>query len=245
MRRKVMTAAFALMLAVAMTGCGGRSSVSTVEEITQAQESETQATQPEEITTQMAQEVTGEVQTKTEKKKAIELFPGEKKLVDIKMGDCVEKEQKVLCSVKMPSSYMISAMYNDAEGNQTAISGVSASDNLSDVIERGSMDSSEEVLNHVVLMAHEGYNNYTYTIKKTDKERSLEEGLTDCLNIKRKDDHKAYVGNANGQDGMTYAFVCQIDDAHSLIIGYSGDLAEEVSLENYGTLCSKLVTFEK
>lgn len=161
-------------------------------------------------------------------------------LVDVKMGIFEDGKQKALCTVKIPTNYIVSSLYMDQNGEHQTMSSTNANI-VSNVIKNGGFDNPNEIPDTIVLDGEGG--NYSFAIGKSDivSVQSEKEYAPGGIDIVSNSIHKAYI-HKSVKGTFDYVFVYDINDKWSLVLQYKGDLMDKISLQKFGQELYKLIT---
>lgn len=241
MKKKLLMVTFCLM--VALTACSNKKA-----EESQPAETETTETQEEEETKPEEEESVpdeqgGNAEGAAGEKNETSVYVGADLVADVAMGSCIDGKQTALCTVKIPTNYIIASLYLDENGERQSmaetdgklVSEVAAGD--------GSLANSTEVPDTVVLTAQGSVDNkYTFAIvdSETISIESEKEYAPGGIDVNTGNGHDAYVYAANGQ--FDVVLVYEINEDWTLLIQNSGQLKDEMSIEEIGQEFYKVVT---
>lgn len=170
------------------------------------------------------------------------VYVGSEFLADVTMGTCIDGNQSALCTIKMPTGYFIASLYRDEYGQGHTMLETNG-ELLSEVISAGSLDSCSEIPDTVVMNAPGDANNsYTFAVIDTgtvsvDSEKEYAPG---GIEIQSDSAHKGYVYSTSGQADIVMVY--QINKDWTLMIQNSGQLKDEMPLEQIGQEFYQLVT---
>lgn len=171
------------------------------------------------------------------------VYPGADKLAQISMGAYSDGGQKALCRIKMPDNYYISSLSMDETGQANNEMLETNGRLLSDVVSDNSLKASP-VLPATVILTSQGkvLNTFTYVIAQSSmfNVKTAKEFASDGEDISSGQGHDAYIYNTSGTYDL--AMVYEINSDWTLLIGNSGELKEELSLEEIGQELYDLIT---
>lgn len=235
-----------LCILVALTACSNKKA----EEENQPAESETTETQEEEETeTQPEEEESvpeehgGNAESTVGEKNETSVYPGADLVTDVAMGSCIDGKQTALCTVKIPTNYIFGSLYLDENGESQSMKETDGRLVSEVVASDGSVVKRTEVPDTVVLTAQGSADN-SYTLVIVDSEtisvESEKEYAPGGIDLNTGSGHDAYIHAATGQ--FDVVFVYEINEDWSLLIQNSGQLKDELSIEEIGQEFYKVVT---
>ena len=261
--KRFITMLLCFTLICSLNACGGKK-----EKPVSLEEYTTQETAKEEKTTEISQE-TEEVSqdtTKEEKEEApvseteglqpntFQMFSGSDYVADIKMGACINGEQKALCTVTLPTNYYISALTMDEKGEQHHMDEMYGSI-LSDVIADKKLETAEKFAYSVAMVAEGEIDNHINLAIYPAKDGllgeqpgvsydSIKESYKDGKEIMSDDGHRMYIFTSSiglvNEEGLTCFY--EINEDLCLGITSTKPLRDNMSMEEYANECQKVIS---
>ncbi len=235
-----------LCMLVVLTACSNKKA----EEESQPTETEATETQEEEETeTQQEEEESvpkkqdDNVESAAGEKNETSVYAGADLVTDVVMGSCIDGKQTALCTVKIPTNYIFASLYLDENGERQAMKETDGKLVTEVIASDGSIANSAEVPDTLVLSAQGSVDNkYTFAIvdSKTISVESEKEYAPGGIDVNTGNGHDAYVHVDTGR--FDVVFVYEINEHWSLLIQNSGQIKDELSIEEIGQEFYKVVT---
>lgn len=235
-----------LCILVALTACSNKKTDEENQpaesETTETQEEKETETQPEEEES-VPEEQGGKAEGTVGEKNDTSVYPEADLVTDVAMGSCIDGKQTALCTVKIPTNYIFGSLYLDENGERQAMKETDGKLVTEVIASDGSIANRAEVPDTLVLSAQGSVDNkYTFAIvdSKTISVESEKEYAPGGIDVNTGNGHDAYVHVATGQ--FDVVFVYEINEDWSLLIQNSGQLKDELSIEEIGQEFYKVVT---
>lgn len=249
-------------LICSLNACGGKK-----KEPVSLDESSTQETAKEEKTTEISQGTEEVSQDTTEEGKeeapvsegdglqpnTFQMFSGSDYVTDIKMGACINGEQKALCTVTLPTNYVISAITIDEKGEQDHMDEMYGSF-LSDVIADKRLEKAEKFAYSAAMVAEGEIDNHInlsiYPAKDgllgdqpSSSYDSIKESIKDGTEMISDDGHRMYVFCSSTGMYNEQALFCFYEINNDWSLGFSSTkpFRDKMSIEEYGNECQKVI----
>lgn len=162
------------------------------------------------------------------------IYTGADAVTDVAMGTCIEGKQTRLCTIKVPTNYIIASLYMDENGERHTMPETDGKI-VSDVIANGGLAGHSEVPDTIVLGAQGNIDN-SFTFAITDSEtisvESEEEFAPGGIEAETADGQKAYIYETSGQ--FDIVMVYELNKDWTLMVGNTGGLKDSFSLEEIG-----------
>lgn len=171
------------------------------------------------------------------------VYIGAESVTEMEMGVNENGEQEVLCRIKLPTNCFLSSLNMNENGEEETM--LETNGNLlSDILELGHYQKSGKIPS-TIMMTIQGKADCSYTLSIFDSEEysvAWEKDFTpDGIDIGAGSDHEAYVCyDATEQFDLVFAY--QISEDWTLLVRNSGDVKDQMSLEEFGQEMYQLIT---
>lgn len=171
------------------------------------------------------------------------VYSGANTVAEMEMGVYENGETKVLCTVQLPTNCVLSSLYMNENGEEETMLETNGKQ-LSDILDLGIYEESGKISSTIVIgMPGNVDNSYTFTIfdAETYSVDYEKEFTPDGIDIEVGKGHDAYVCyDKTEQFDLVFAY--QINEEWTLLIRNSGELKNQMSLEEFGQEMYQLIT---